>query len=37
MIGLFSAGLALAKGHFPAALAFGTALIDRLLGAVGGA
>jgi len=36
MVGMFSAALALAKGHFPAALALGTALVHRLLAAVGG-
>src|SRR6476469_5624892 len=36
MVGMFSAVLALAKGHFPAALALGTALVPRLLAAVGG-
>ncbi len=35
MVGMFSAGLALAEGHFASALALGTALLDRLLSVVG--
>jgi hypothetical protein len=37
MIGMFAAALALAKVHFPAAVALGTSLVHRLLAAVGGA
>jgi hypothetical protein len=32
MIGMFGAALGLAKAHFPAAVALGTALVDSLFG-----